>query len=53
MKRTLAIRECPKCRQTIRVIEYEGVEVALDLESGEEHDCWHVDADILVMEDFE
>jgi len=53
VRRTLAITECPKCKQTIRVLEYDGTEVAFDMDSGEEHNCWHVgdEVEILVLPD--
>lgn len=53
MRRTLAITECPKCKQAIRVLDYGDTEVAFDMDSGEEHNCWHVgdEVDILVLPD--
>ena len=51
--RTLAITECQKCKQTIRVLAVDGAEVVFDMKSGDEHVCWDVPevAELLVLDD--
>jgi hypothetical protein len=47
------VKECDVCRMAIRIIAGEGREVAYDVSTGLEHDCFVLpeDAHVLVLED--
>jgi hypothetical protein len=52
--RSIALRECPKCRESLRLIEVDGREVAFERATGVEHECWGTlpdDAELLVLDD--
>lgn len=49
--RLLAIRECPLCKETLRVLETPDGPVAIEQASEKQHVCWDLpqDANLLVL----
>jgi hypothetical protein len=47
----LAIRECPLCKETLRVMETPDGPVAIEQASDRQHVCWDLprDANLLVL----
>lgn len=50
--RLIGIRECPKCRETLRIVETRDGPAAVEQASMKEHVCWDLpqDANLLVLE---
>ncbi len=49
----IELRECDKCKESLRVVHEEERVVAYEVASGERHVCWNLpeDANLLVLDD--